>query len=160
MNKNKLKFVMVLLMGINLSAGLCYAAGTNLAWNCLVSCSRGAWPANAVDGDKTGEHWEAVLDPSPCWLEVDLGEIKAISKIHLYMFWRGDGRSYQYYIEVSSDRSAWKEVVNERKNTQPVSADGKIYTFAPTAARFVRLTVTHNTANPAAHVREIEVYEK
>ena len=157
-----MKLVVALLTATNLFAAIGYAEETNLAWNCMVSCSKGTYPEYAVDGDKNikGGHWEAELDSVPCWLEVDLGEIKDIDKIHLYMYWRGADRSYQYYIEVSSDRTKWKEVVNERKNTLPSTAEGRVYTFTPTKARFVRLTVTNNTANQAAHVREIEVYGK
>ena len=152
--------IFILFAAIGLLTGLGYAEEANLARDSMVSCNNGRAPEFAVDGEKDGEYWEAGLIPSLSWLEVDLGEIKDISKIHLYMWWGGDNRYYQYYIEVSADRKTWKEVVNERKNTLPSSAEGRIYAFAPTNARFVRLTVTHNTANPCAHVREIEVYGK
>jgi len=158
MKINKIKFVFLLFFTVSLLASISYAEELNLARDCMVSCNKGDNPEFVVDGNRTGKYWEARWKPSPCWVEVDLGEIREINKIHLYMWWGGDNRYYQYYINVSCDRKRWKEIVDERENTVPSSAEGRIYTFTPIKARFVRLTVTYNSANIAAHVREMEIY--
>ena len=152
----------LLFAAAGLLVGIGYAEEINLARDAMVNCSNvnnSRYPEFSVDGKQDGEYWEGGFKSAPGWLEVDLGEPRDIDKIHLYMWW-GDDRYYQYYIEVSTDRRQWKEVVNERKNTLPDNAEGRIYDFPSTKARFVRITVTCNTANSAAHVREIEVYGK
>ncbi len=152
---------------ISYLTGLCCAAGlvplmasaqsSNLADNCLVSCSNGTNPEYAVDGNRSGWFWESKW---PCWLEIDLGQEHELTAINLFMWWGGDRRYYQYAIAVSPDRVKWTEIVDERTNTAPSTAEGRLYPFRPTPARFVRLTTTSNNVNAAVHVREIEVYGK
>ena len=156
---NRIKSIAILFFVISLSVGISYAGETNLAQGRLVRVNayRGSYfPEYVVDGNRGRGYWETGW---PCWIEIDLEEPKEINKIHLYM-WHGDKRYYQYYIEVSSDRKKWKEVVDERKNTKSSSSEGRVYTFTPTKATFVRLTVTYNSVKQSAHVKEIEVYGK
>jgi len=135
------------------------AGGTNLSIDRLASCSNGTNPEFAVDGKRDGWFWEASLTPSPCWLEIDLGQEREVDEINLFMWW-GDKRYYQYIIEISSDRNSWQEIIDERKNTLSSDAEGRKYKISPRKARFVRLTVTNNNINQGAHVREIEIYGK
>lgn len=132
----------------------------NFALQCLVSCSDGTKAEAAVDGNREGrQFWETPLPPgSSPWLELDLGEIQTISKLHLFLWWGSDKRYYQYYIEVSSDRKEWRTVVDQRKNTIPTDARGCEFNIPKQAVRFVRLTLTFCSVNNSGHVRELEVY--
>ena len=131
----------------------------NLALQCLVSCSDGTKAEAAVDGIRNGLFWETPLTRSkPAWLELDLGEIRTIRKLHLFLWWGGDKRHYQYYIEISTDRKQWRRVVDQQNNTTPSSALGQEFSIPEQTARFIRLTLTLCSVNDAGHVRELEVY--
>ena len=158
MKTNTFKYIIAFCLGISLPIHTAQANDPNLARDCLVTCSSGANPEFAVDGNRDGWFWEASLQPSPCWLEIDLGQIKEIEGINVFMWWGGDKRYYQYFIEVSVDRKKWSEVVDARANISPASAEGSLYKIPLTKARFIRLIIIYNNVNPAAHVREIEIY--
>jgi|GEM_PF-3344324 len=75
-------------------------------------------------------------------------------KIHL---WDGDGRYYQYKIEVSQNNSTWNEVVNrttgEWRGWQWVSfEEGSV------KARYIKITGTYNSANQWYHIIEFQVF--
>jgi hypothetical protein len=132
----------------------------NLALQCLVSCSDGTKAEAAVDGNRDGRlFWETPLKPGTFpWLELDLGEIKMIRRLHLFMWWGKDGRYYQYFIEVSSDRKQWRRVVDQRDNTIPTDENGREFQISPQQVRFIRLTLAYCSVNDSGHVRELEVY--
>jgi hypothetical protein len=116
----------------------------------------GAW--FAVDGKPSYEdrYW-AAAGPSPQWMVIDLGEIKPVSKTRVY-FYAGDDRGYAYRIITSKDGITWEAPVD--KTAKPVKAtkEGDLSEFPETQARYVGIVVTKNTANPSAHIAEIEVY--
>ncbi|MEM7312473.1 MAG: family 20 glycosylhydrolase [Planctomycetota bacterium] len=114
-------------------------------------------PSNVVDGvpDNTSG-WHA--DPYPQWLQVDLEKEYAINRIKLYTYYDG-GRSYQYTIETSQDGKKWKPLVDMTKNVKPSSKEGDEHNFEPVRARFVKVNMTNNTANPGVHINELMVFE-
>ena len=88
----------------------------------------------------------------PQWLKLDLGSV--IQRKHCFThFYDGAVRTYTYYIQVSNDGSSWTTVVSTKTGSGAVTD-----TFSQVGARFVRITITANTANPAAHIEEIKVY--
>ena len=118
------------------------------------------YPSVAVDGDESNSrYWASVNgEQYPQWHKVDLGRIYKINKIQLITYW-GDGRYYQYKIEVSKDDEKWIQVVDETANTVPANPEGKTHIFKPTEVRYVKTTITYNSTNPCAHIVEIMVYE-
>jgi hypothetical protein len=88
----------------------------------------------------------------PQWLRLDLGRVYGINTVTTH-FYDGDVRTYTYYIQVSNDSSSWTTIVSTKTGSGSVTD-----TFSQVGARFVRITVTANTANPAAHIEEIKVY--
>lgn len=71
------------------------------------------------------------------WLELDLGSVQTIQQVNLYPFAE---RAYRYYVQVKTTPDApYVTVVNRSANTtnSPLLTD----TFAPVAARFVKLWV-------------------
>ena len=114
-------------------------------------------PGNsALDGyaDKDN-HWG--VNPAPAWLAVDLEKAVLLGQIQLYCWW-GDDRSYQYYIELSEDGQTWKRMVDQSGNTAKTTDQGYRHTFAPTKARYLRVTMLKNTANSAIHICELRAY--
>ncbi|MEI7909306.1 MAG: family 20 glycosylhydrolase [Verrucomicrobiota bacterium] len=123
-----------------------------------VSSTEGGYVGeNAVDGtvDANKAWWAG---PYPQWLMVDLGKVTTLDRAQVFPFWDGR-RSYQYKVEVSLDNKEWKQVVDMSANTKPAVATGDMHKFAPTAGRYVRITMLKNSANPGVHLVEFRVFE-
>jgi hypothetical protein len=114
-------------------------------------------PSRAIDGtESTANYWgtNALVTAGklPQWLQLDLGAQKSISQIITH-FYDGDSRVYTYYIQTSTDGSSWTTMVPTKTGTKSITD-----TFTPVTARYVRITITGNTANLAAHIEEIKIY--
>jgi flagellin-like protein len=109
----------------------------------------------AIDGDDSlFSYWDSTpgsLLVSPQWLRLDLGSPQHFNNVRTH-FYDYDSRTYGYYIEASLDGSTWFTIVAPRQGVGVVWDNfGSIY------ARFVRITVTTNTANDIAHIAEVNV---
>ncbi|MBO4287897.1 MAG: discoidin domain-containing protein, partial [Kiritimatiellae bacterium] len=111
--------------------------------------------ANLTDG--THEPWFG--HGLPAVATVDLGEVLPVHAAKI-LFWYSDPRTYTFRLEISEDGKAWRQVGGNEADPKPATAEGVRLAFAETPARFVRLTVLGNTANPNAHVHELEVYQR
>ena len=89
----------------------------------------------------------------PQWLQLDLGTQTSISEIVTH-FYDGDSRVYTYYIQVSSDGSSWTTVVSSKTGSSTVTD-----TFTSVTCRYVQIVVTGNTANTAAHIEQVTIYQ-
>jgi alpha-N-acetylglucosaminidase len=113
-------------------------------------------PDKAIDGRiDLGSYWGA--DPAPQWLQLDLQNPHRIGGIHVWPYW-GDGRYYQYKIEVSTDAQRWSLVADMSQNTNPATERGDLHKVPATDARYVRVTMLKNSANPGVHIVELKVY--
>ena len=115
----------------------------------------GGSPANAVDGSASGGYWAA--NPYPQWWQVDLEKPTKIDKIQVFTY-SGDGRYYQYTVDVSLDGKSWTHVVDFSKNTKIASGRGFVHDFKPVDARYIRVNVLKNSANVGVHLREVRVF--
>jgi hypothetical protein len=119
-----------------------------------------AWSAEvAVDGraDEADHHW-ASSDAAPQWLQVDLEKVYPIDSINVITFWDG-GRYYQFNAEASVDGKTWKKVMDFSTNTAIATSAGYSAKFAKTDARYVRINMLKNSANPYVHIVELIVNE-
>lgn len=115
----------------------------------------GFLPEYAVDGELSGNYWGAV---APASITVDLLEPREVAAFHVYP-WRGDGRHYQYTIEISVDGENWMQVVDMSNNTEPSSMKGHFHNYnAGYRFRYARLNMLRNSANPSVHVMEFKIY--
>ena len=114
-----------------------------------------SYPEYAVDGDATLTHWWGA-NPYPQWLEVDLLSVSQLDQLQLWTYW-GGGRHYQYTIEVSVDGVGWTPVADMSTNTTPSTAAGFTHDATGVQARFVRVNMLANSANPGVHIVELEV---
>jgi hypothetical protein len=117
-----------------------------------------SWSAKvAVDGksDDADAHW-ASEGAAPQWLRVDLGEVQEINAVKVITYWDG-GRYYQLDAEVSEDGETWTKVLDFSNDTAPATADGYSATFPATRARYVKVNMLKNSANPFVHIVELIV---
>jgi hypothetical protein len=111
-------------------------------------------PLNAIDGiESTSSFWgtNSILG-LPQWLKIDLGVIANIDRVDTH-FYDGTLRVYTYSMDVSADNVSWTTVVPSKTGSGYVSDS-----FSQIAARYVRIAVTNNTANTAAHIEEVRVF--
>jgi N-acetyl-beta-hexosaminidase len=121
---------------------------------------RDGWFARlAVDGraDDAGGHW-ASDGPAPQWLQVDLEKVCPMNFINLITYWDGS-RYYQWNAEVSVEGQTWKKVLDFSSNKTPATAQGYSGKFPKTEARYVRINMLKNSANPFVHIVELIVDE-
>lgn len=116
-----------------------------------------AWGAKAaVDGrvDDVWGHW-ASSDPAPQWLQIDLEDTYPIEGITVRTYYDGS-RYYHLNAEVSVDGKTWKKVF-EWLDTIPATAEGYSGTCPRIDARYVRVNMLKNSANPYVHIVEVIV---
>jgi hypothetical protein len=112
-------------------------------------------PAQASDGQvDLNSYWSA--DPAPQWWQLDLLKARPVGRVQVFPYW-GDGRYYQYKVEVSPDAKHWTLVADLSQNTKPATADGELHKFSPIEARHVRVTMLKNSANTGVHLVEVKV---
>ncbi len=119
------------------------------------------YPANlANDGHRndTDRYWATdVNKDSAAWWQVDLQEAKPVGKV-VVVFYYGDERSYGFAVETSMDGSRWDLAADYRDKPQPATRDGVTCTFAPRPARYLRVTLSSNSANTGRHLVEVMAY--
>ncbi len=136
----------------------------HLALDKSVTCSfalPGMSAAFANDGYvDTARYWgtDAVQDKS-AWWQVDLENPTRVGRVVVIGYY-GDSRSYGFTLESSLDNKTWKLLVDCRTNTAPSTKDGYECTFTPVQARYLRLTMTSNSANTGRHLVEVLAFEK
>jgi len=136
-------------------------ANMNLAMNKPVKVSGNTQgqmvPSNAVDG--VTENWSGWhTSDAPQWLEVDLEQVYQIDRIKVVTYY-DEVRYYQYKVEASDDGKQWQQVADMSRNTRISTAAGETFKFPALKARYVRITLLKNSANPALHLNELMVFE-
>ena len=132
----------------------------NLATDKPVTCSGESqppnFPANVVDADISNQSgWHC--GSSPQWLQVDLQKVQPIHRIKLHTYY-DNRRVYTYTIEVSTDGSRFIKVIDRSTHKTPSNAKGFDHPIEPVKARYVRVNMLSNTANPGVHINELMVY--
>lgn len=110
-------------------------------------------PANLVDGTLE-KAWHGAK--SPAQAQIDLGGVQTVNAAQV-TFYHADGRTYTFTLELSVDGKAWQQVGGNAGTPKPATADGLRVDFAATPARYARLNVLKNSANPAVHVLELKL---
>ncbi|KAI4895815.1 hypothetical protein NFI96_021993, partial [Prochilodus magdalenae] len=84
---------------------------------------------------------------------VSLSVCKPVIILFSLLLWDCDERSYSYYIEVSTNQQHWTKVVDR---TKVACRSWQTLKFDKSAASFVRIVGTHNTANEVFHCVHFE----
>jgi len=117
----------------------------------------GGNPSLAVDGKiSRWDHWGAHTNGNN-WVVVDLGAAMEIAQFKVVTFWDG-WRYYTYTISVSDDKEHWTQVVDQSQNTIKSTPEGQITTIEPIKARYLKLKLLSNSANPGLHLVEFGAY--
>lgn len=91
------------------------------------------------------------------WIQVDLEKVEEISRFKVYNFWDGY-RYYQYTITASLNGEDWTELVDFSENTEKASIEGYEHKIEPTQARYLRINLLYNSANPGLHLVEFNAF--
>jgi len=123
-----------------------------------------SYPANlANDGrsNNTRSYWatDVNLHPNDGWWQVDLKKPTTVGRVVVVGYY-GDRRYYGFTVETSTDGKKWDMVADHRDNTKPSTQAGHTCRFPPRPVRYIRVTQTHNSANPGRHLVEVMAYEK
>jgi alpha-N-acetylglucosaminidase len=119
------------------------------------SVQGGSTADKAIDGCvELNSYWSA--DPAPQWLQLDLLQPRTVGSVHVFPYW-GDGRYYQYKVELSADGKKWDLVADMSANTTPSTPEGNLHKITPVEVRYVRVTMLKNSANTGVHIVEIKV---
>ena len=118
---------------------------------------QGSWtPDLAVDGKVAKDSfWSCAFSPSS--ITVDLEAVTTMAALRVVNYWDGT-RFYQYTAELSLDGKDWQVVADMSTNTEPATERGNLHTFERTDARFVRVTMLKNSANPGMHIAELQAF--
>ncbi len=110
-------------------------------------------PSKAIDGD-TSSYWDG--GDYPADVVINLGGWYKLSEIRIF---NHTARSYQYRIETSVNNIEYK-TAEEQLEDVPETDEGKLFDIASQdiTAKYVRITVLHNTANKASHLKEVEIW--
>ena len=85
--------------------------------------------------------------------ETDVGRVVVVG-------YYGDQRYYGFTVETSLDGKNWKMAADRRDNREPSTKAGYTCKFEPVKARYIRITMTANSANTGRHLVEVMAYEK
>lgn len=111
-------------------------------------------PALAVDEDGSNDSYWAGLAYPTTW-KVDLGGAYNLNRIVIRNYVDGT-RFYHYNIEASSNDVDYTQIAE--KTTDDVAIDdGDSYTIS-TTARYLRVNMLSNSANPGVHISDFRVY--
>ena len=126
----------------------------NVALNKPVEVSAGTQASVITDG-ATGAFWDGGAAPADFIIDLQTGHFISSFKALTYY---GDGRYYHYDISVSLDGYNYTKVASKENNNVATSS-GEVYELEePVNARYVRVEMNYNSANPSVHMKEFEVY--
>lgn len=130
-----------------------------------VTCSHAlsGYPASlANDGwsRDTDSYWATDVKADPAaWWQVDLEKPTTLGRI-VVVFYHADRRYYGFTVETSLDGKRWEMAADRRDNKELSVPQGLTCRFAPRQARYLRVTLPHNSANTGRHLVEVMAFEK
>ncbi|GIF25635.1 hypothetical protein BJ973_003913 [Actinoplanes tereljensis] len=115
-------------------------------------------PGNVVDGDPAS-YWESTNNAFPQWVQVDLGATVTVGRLVLRIPPSWGARTQTLAITASTNGSTFTTLAAAATRTfDPGSGNAAVISVTPTQTRYVRVTVTANTAWPAAQLSTLEFY--
>ncbi len=96
------------------------------------------------------------------WVQVDLGQVRTLGALRVWHYYR-DGRAYKgNRLAVSATgKFAGEETVifdSDKQGTYRETSAGRLFTFKPVQARYIRNALRDNTSNRSTQWIEIEAY--
>ncbi|ORT57259.1 discoidin domain-containing protein [Streptomyces sp. CB03238] len=113
---------------------------------------------NANDGSKA-TYWESRNNELPQWLRADLGSSVRADRVVLRLPDGWGTRSQTLKIQSSANGTDFTDLTASKAyEFAPSGQNSVTIPFGETTARYIRVLVTANTAQPAAQLSELEVY--
>jgi hypothetical protein len=116
-------------------------------------------PSNTLDNN-LGTRWSN--QPLPSFIQYDLGQSRLVCSIDI-AWYNGNSRVMTFTISASNDGTTFTNLppvgsTNTQRMSTGTTTSPERYDFADVNARFVRITVTGNTANNFASITEVDIY--
>ncbi|MFD5030079.1 discoidin domain-containing protein [Streptomyces sp. NPDC058405] len=135
--------------GPNIAAGRTAAASSTVG---------DATARNVTDGNQS-TYWEGGGKKFPQWVQSDLGSSKRVDQVVLKLPAGWESRQQTLSLQGSEDGTSFATLKASAKYTFSKGASNKVtVSFPATKARFVRATITANTAGKKAQLSELEVH--
>ena len=116
--------------------------------------------ANDGRARNTDRYWATdVAKDDAAWWQVDLQEPTTVGRVVAVGFY-GDKRFYGFTVQTSLDGKTWTTVADRRDNKEPSTSKGYTCRFEPRTVRYLRVTLTHNSANTGRHLVEVMAYDR
>ena len=117
--------------------------------------------ANDGHTKNTDRYWatDVAQHPGDAWWQVDLEEEVRVGRVVIVGYY-GDKRHYGFTVKTSLDGEQWSTVVDLRNNEAPSTAKGYTCRFESRKVRHIRVTQTHNSANPGRHLVEVMAFRE
>ncbi len=118
--------------------------------------------ANDGWSDSTDAYWATDVEETgheTAWWQVDLEEPTTVGRVVVVCYY-GDERYYGFIVDTSLDGETWHLAADRRDNREPSTAAGYTVRFDPRPVRYLRITQTHNSANPGRHLVEVMAFEE
>jgi hypothetical protein len=112
-------------------------------------------PSNTVDNN-LGTRWSN--EGLPSFITYDLGQSRLVCSADI-AFYQGNSRTMTFTISVSNDGTpnSFTPVLTDARSSGTTTAL-ESYDFTDVNARFVRITVTANSANNYASITEVDIF--
>ncbi|MFI5757814.1 discoidin domain-containing protein [Streptomyces sp. NPDC051569] len=131
------------------------AAGRTAAANATTG---DATARNATDGNQS-TYWEGKGTKAPQWVQTDLGSTKRVDQVVLKLPAGWESRQQTLSLQGSADGTSFETLKSSATYTFSKGAGNKVaISFPATKARFVRATITKNSAGKKAQLSELEVH--
>ncbi|MGX7828184.1 discoidin domain-containing protein [Actinokineospora sp. 24-640] len=144
-----------------LAPGGTAAAEPDLAAAATITASSATTPylaANAGDNNQA-TYWESRNNAFPQWAQADLGAAVPVDRVVLKLPTHWEARTQTLIVQGSTTGTTFTDLTATRGHTfTPATANTVTITFPAVSTRYVRVTVTANTAWPAAQLAEFEVH--
>jgi alpha-N-acetylglucosaminidase len=126
------------------------------------SASLPPYPAGLANDGRTwptDRYWATDVNvDKAAWWQVDLEKPAAVGRVAI-VFYYGDRRYYGFTVEGSLDGKTWAMLADRRDNKEVSTRQGITCRFSPRPVRYLRVTVTHNSANTGRHLVEVMAFE-
>ncbi|MGP1991170.1 discoidin domain-containing protein [Zobellia laminariae] len=113
----------------------------------------GNGPCNLVD-DNIKTRWSAEGDGN--WVIIDMGSSKEVNYVQI-AFYGGDGRTYDFELQVSNDGASWTDVYGKRQRSSGQTEGLEDFEFPSQNARYVRYVGYGNSSNNWNNLLEMKV---
>lgn len=125
---------------------------TNVALNKTVIA--GGSNTAAINNGNVNDYWDGGGYPQT--VTIDLGGFYRISSMKMINY--HDGNRYYHYTIYASDTGRIYTEVAKKDSNSIATASGDVFEDLDFVARYIRISMTYNSANMAVHIREFEAY--